>query len=389
MEISKLVRKSYLKYVLIFFLGTAALASTGRAIYNATNVSKDFQWGGTVVLLEGDNPYEVYLESRQDKYTNKMSPPNYAHSLYLTLIPFGLMSWGGAKTSWAIFNVGIGISVVLILAKAYGLTTGQGLLVMLIFLAGSPFRIGVGNGQQGLIMLFAFSTLLVSNSYFSSFGSGFGYLKYSFAPPFAVYLLLKRGVWHFFVSLLPGIIGFVVFWFITGGSFLKTLIHPLLVSSQSVAAGSADIMTITENTAQKGSTIFLIGYYFTPVFVSLLGGYISAKYIDNDNLSFALLSIISLLSFKHLGYDFVFLLPVLCLSVKNIRKYISMYALSVVLFVFFGWKIVYELSSRFDLFSWLSVLKSPYLNLFLLISIAVAVPFMASSTESTNTFSVP
>lgn len=372
---------TYLKYFVLVFLATAALISTGRGIYNATNVSMDFQWGGSVILLEGDNPYKVYLEGRQDIYTKEMSPPNYAHSLYLALTPFGLMSWDTAKISWAVFNVFIGILVVLIVVRSFNLTIEQSLFVAFIFLAGSPFRIGIGNGQQGLIMLFAFSALLTSSSYWSSLAAGCGYFKYSFAPPFASYLLFKRGVWHFLTSLLPGVAGFIVFWAITGGPLVETLIHPLLVSSQSVASGSADIMTITESVTQEGSIPFLIGYYFIPISISLLGGYISFKFTDNKNVSFAFLCVISLLSFKHLSYDFVFLLPVLCLAIKNIYKYTSVYILSVVLFVYFGWKVVYELTSRFDSLSSLAVLKSPYLNLFLLLSIAVAIPYMASSTE--------
>lgn len=375
-------RLSYIKRGLLALLIVAAVVSTARGIWNASQVSKDFQWSPTVLLLDGENPYEVYLNGDPDRALIKAQTPNYAHAMYLMLTPFGLMDWEVAKIAWALFNVTVGFLIVLLLAQILNLNKDQAFFVFLTFLASSPFRIGIGNGQQGLIMLLAFLVIPVSRSYWSSFAAGIGYFKYSFAPPFVAYLFFSRGKFHSLASLLPGIIGFFGFWVITGGSFWETLIQPLLVSSQGVAPGSADIMTIAEKLTKEGSIYHYTFYYLLPILFSLYGAYFASKNIVKVSTSFAFLCVISLVSFKHLAYDFVFLLPAFAIAIKNVNKIASQYIISVVLFVWFGWKVVYEITSRVSSLEWFLVLRSPYLNLFLVLSIVVAIPFVSTVTKS-------
>jgi hypothetical protein len=375
-------RLSYLKRGLLALLVVAAVASTARGIWNASQVSKDFQWSPTVLLLDGENPYEVYLNGDPDSALIKAQTPNYAHAMYLMLTPFGLMDWGVAKIAWALLNVAVGFLIVLILSELLKLSKDKTLFVFLTFFASNSFRIGLGNGQHGLIMLLAFLVIPVSRKYWSSFTAGIGYFKYSFAPPFAAYLFFRRGTFQFFASLLPGITGFFVFWIITGGPFWETLTQPLLVSSQGVALGSADIMTIAEKLTNEGSIYHYIGYYLLPILLSLCGAYYASKKIIEKSSSFAFLCLISLVSFKHLSYDFVFLLPAFAVAIKNIKNISSKYVISVILFVWFGWKVVYEITSRVSALDWLLVLRSPYLNLFLMLSIVVAIPFASTVTKS-------
>lgn len=380
-----MVRSTRLRYIkrgLLALLVVAAVVSTARGIWNASRVSKDFQWSPTVLLLNGENPYEVYLEGDPDGSLIKTQNPNYAHAIYLILTPFGLMNWEVAKIAWAFFNVFVGLLIVLVLVRLFNLTTEQAVFVVLTFFASSPLRRGLGNGQHALIMLLALLVIPISSKYWSSFTAGFGYFKYSFAPPFAAYLLFKRGIFHFLASLVPGIVGFFVFWMITGGPFWETLIQPLLVASQNVESGAADIMTVTDKIIHQGGIVYFSGYYVLPVLISIYGAHFAANNIDKKSISFAFLCIISLASFNHGAYDFVFLLPVLIVAVKNVNRFISKYIISVVLFVWFGWKVIYELTSRLDSLEWLSVLMSPYLNLVLVLSTAVVLPFLSTATKS-------
>ena len=379
--INWVVNNKYFRYFLFSLLGFIAVVSVVQGFYNAQQLSQDFQWSPTVLLLEGSNPYSTYLKGDPNGSIIKAQAPNYAHSMYLVLIPFGLMEWETAKIVWATLNVVIGVLIVLILSKSLDLSSKQTTLVLLIFLASTPFRNGLGNGQQGLIMLFAFTTMLLSSSYWASATAGCGYFKYSFAPPFAAYLLFERGYKHFFGSLIPGFVGFVFFWLITDGSFFKTLIQPLYVSSKAVGAGKADLMTIIGSITQSGTFSHIIGYYLLPLILSIILGYIAYKYIRTLHVSFAFISATSLLLFKHLNYDFVFLLPAFALSIKYVRNYASMYIFSTIIFIWFGWKAIYELTTRLDALEWLTVFTSTYVSFLLVLSVVLAIPFTVTSQD--------
>lgn len=376
----RLRNNKYVKWLLFSVLGIAAMASVGRGVSNALQMSGDFQWSPTILLLDGKNPYEVFLDGNPDDTIIKIQYPNYAHGMYVVLIPFGMMEWETAKIAWAAFNVIAGILVVLMLARISALTREQIALVALIFLASAPFRNAVASGQQSLIMLLAFTALLLSNRRWSSVTAGCGYFKYSFAPPFAAYLLFKRGVSHFFASLLPGIIGFVVFWGITGGPFWETLIQPLLVSARAMQPGMADLMTIAETITQEGSLAHLVGYYGLPIAVSLGAAYVAATFIQRADVAFAFLCVVCLVTFKHLSYDFIFLLPAFVVCIRYLQNYASRYVLSVVLFVWFGWKGIQEVVGRVDGWGKMSVLMSPYLNFVLVASAAIAILFVTSTS---------
>ena len=375
------VNKKYFRYFLFSLLGLIAVVSVVRGFYNALQLSQDFQWSPTVLLLEGNNPYSTYLKGDPNGTIIKAQVPNYAHAMYLVLIPFGLMEWETAKIVWAALNVVLGVLIVLILSKSLNLSSEQTTLVLLFFLASTPFRNGLGNGQQGLIMLLAFTTMLLSNSYWSSATAGCGYFKYSFAPPFAAYLLFERGYKHFFGSLIPGFVGFVFFWLITGGPFLETLIQPLYVSSKAVGAGKADLMTVMELITQNGTFTYVLGYYLLPLLLSIVFAYISYQCIDNLYVSFAFISATSLLLFKHLDYDFVFLLPAFALSIRYAHNYASMYIISVITFIWFGWKAIYELTTRLDTLEWLTVSTSTYVSFLLVLSVVLAIPYTVTSQD--------
>jgi hypothetical protein len=379
----KATKMPFRAFILVLF-GSAALISVGWAVSNAIQMSGDFQWSPTVLLLDGQNPYEVFLEGNPNNAIIKIQYPNYAHGLYVALMPFGMMDWETAKIAWAAFNVAAGALIILLLSRAYALTLTQTTLVAITFLLSAPFRNAVASGQQSLMMLLAFSALLLSSRHWSSFTGGFGYFKYSFAPPFAAYLLFRRGKTHLLASLVPGLIGFVVFWSITGGPFVVTLVQPLAVSSQTMHPGMADLMTIVESVTQYGSLEYLIGYYGLPIVVSLVGAYAAAFHLRHADLSFAFLCVISLITFKHLSYDFIFLLPAFVVGVKHSGKYASKYVLLVTVFVWFGWKAIQETTDRVELLEWASVFMSPFANFLLLLSMALAILFVASDPCQTQ-----
>ena len=334
-----------------------------------------------MLLLEGENPYKVYLDGDPNKSIIKAQAPNYAHAIYIVLAPFGMMDWETAKITWAIFNVLVGIVTAIMLTAAFELSSKQSVFVLLIFLASTPFRNGVGNGQHGLLMLFAFTAMVQSSRYWSSLTAGCGYFKYSFAPPFAAYLLFNRGSKHLLTSLLPGVLGFALFWSITGGSFWETLIYPLSVSSSAVGAGRADLMTVTEAMTQEGSWSYLFGYYGLPIIFTISGSYFAAYYIKSFSISFSFICVLSLLLFKHLSYDFVFLLPSFCIAIRYVEKKTSKYILAIILFVWFGWKLIYEIGSRIESIEWILVLRSPYLSFLLMIGLAVSLAFLEKDVD--------
>lgn len=193
-------RLTMARKIVLVLLGVVALISVAQGLRNGIKNSQDFEWLPTVLFVEGQNPYQYYLAGGK-RFTTSQAPVD-AHALYIILYPIGMLSWDQAKIIWATFNTGTSIFIAVFVGRTFGLRGVPLWVVLLVFLASTPFRNGVGNGQQSTFTLLAFSALLYSKSIASSFWTGFGYIKYSFAPPLAIYLFLKRGIKHVLISLL-------------------------------------------------------------------------------------------------------------------------------------------------------------------------------------------
>jgi len=328
-----------LRLLSLFLLFVAAFISVAQGFSNALTYSQDFQWSPASLVIKGENPYQVWIEGNREDKIILSQAPNYLHQLYIFFIPFGLLDFYTAKTIWAIINILIGLAVCLGLSSYFRLSRSNTYLLILIFLCSTPFRNGIGNGQQGLFAL-AFLILPFLRFRGSLVLQGIGFSKYSFAPPFFIYNIFQSGLLKATLGLILPVTGWLVFSLWTATPPFAALIQPLSVASMAVGTGTGDLMSLLSNFLDFNTLISGgIGILFATIFSFLAG-----RHPEHER-HLPLVCLISLASFKHLGYDFVFMLPVLAYSLTALSLNIYLPIWIGVFWFWFGLRLMNALIS--------------------------------------------
>jgi hypothetical protein len=312
------------KYRLPIWLGWGAagvltLLSCGQGVRNALLYSQDFQWSPARVLLSGTDPFAVWLSGDPAHQIILTQIPNYAHLLYLLLLPLGALPWPVAKPLWAAANLLFAGASCWLLSRGHRVSKSFALAILCVFLASTPLRVVIGNGQQVLLsQLCLYLGWTLPGTLAAAFFLAVGFSKYTFALPFALGLLLERRI-----GRLVGAFGFLgAGWLIFSGlsdsSPLSTLFEPVQVGSRAVGLGIADVMSLgnalhADAIAFPGAGAGLALICATFLTLALKGAL--ARMASPER--FAALGLISLMSFVHLSYDFVYLLP-LALALPNL-----------------------------------------------------------------------
>lgn len=341
--------------IALFILTILALVSIGQGIANALRYSQDFQWSPTVLFWKNINPYQYYLDGNvADLMLSQF--PNYSHLLYVILWPFSLLQWGEAKLAWAISNVAMALGSLFLLFRYYRRPTArQMVFIAALFLMGTPFRNAVGNGQLSLFILFM--TLLcwksvIGNKPFSNVWGAvalaLSVTKYSFAVPFVAALLLEKK-WMIVVLCISIYAATVLFFALNvNANPLDVVLQPLLVAERSVSPGVADLYSILKYDFAVGSPLAMgsLLAFLSLFFVFVIYGRHAVQLSKDDPTWLSLkklsaLSVVSLIFFPHLGYDYVFLLPMLCYVVTARIGMLERFVIWACLgWFFFGIKIV-------------------------------------------------
>ena len=117
------------------------------------------------------------------------------------------------------------------------------------------------------------------------------------------------------LSLVAPLLGLLLAWIMTGANLLNLCFEPLQVSRVGVWPGLADLMTITEYGLHRtGVAASLAG---TASYAIALAGTFGFSWVlrhkrMSAGAQFVLVSVASLFTFKHLLYDYVFLLVPFC-----------------------------------------------------------------------------
>lgn len=232
-------RKTYNILLVLFILaGTISLIV---GIKNAYIYFIDFQQPAACVFISGENPY---LFKPVDN--NLWSPPNYLHTLYFLLSPLCLIEDNSiARLTWAIINTLLATWIVCKLSVLANIKF-LFVLILMIFFMSLPFRNGIENDQNQILILTFFTlTILYNNS--SKLKSLFGALsftKYSFSASWIGMNLFKdmaSVLWSVVLVLLFMSIG--SFW-ISSGNFMGDFFGPINVASGAVVSGHADMLTL-------------------------------------------------------------------------------------------------------------------------------------------------
>jgi len=291
-------------------LAVAAVISIARGLAMGLTRAGDLQWSPAVVFLSGRNPYELWLAGNPGHEILFKQVPNYLHVLYVTLVPLAALDFASARVVWAFGGIALAVGMALALARHYRLDRTRTALLLGLFLCGSPFRVGLQLGQTTpFVMAFLILPFLAVRG--GNVLQGLGFAKYSFAPPFLIYALLRRGPAAALAGLVVPLAGFVVFCLWTGTSPLEAALQPLAVASRNLGVTVGDAMAVTEQVF--GRVTVLSGGVALALCCVLVHG--AVRHPDED-LHLPLVALISLATFKHHIYDYAMLLPVLAYSLK-------------------------------------------------------------------------
>jgi len=313
-----------LRRALLAILMCAALVSLAAGIRHAIEFkSRDLQWEGSRLLAHHIDPWQEKLANYPHHFAH-FSPPNYLHLLYLLLLPLSLLSFVPAEILWCIASIGFSMAAVLLLRRIFSLSRSQTILVLSLLWMSSPFRVVLECGQISLFELFFFCLVYAAvSSWLAGLALGVSLIKYSFSPPAVLLLLFRRRVRILSVAAALTCLALLGVWLLVATPLPRLAVEPLLVSRVAVNPGVADLMTFSEfalKARMQADHARAISYAF-----ALGGSGLYAALLSRFRLSarteLTLVSLAGLLFFKHLIYDYVFLVIPLAyaLSHKNAR----------------------------------------------------------------------
>jgi hypothetical protein len=330
--------------IIFVILAIAATISVIQGFSNAMLYSKDFQWSPSVLFWDGINPYTYQLSGNEEKRIILSQAPNYAHLTYVLLLPFSLMNWETAKLLWAVTTFIFALQAVKLISRSAELTINESLIVLFVFLCSTPLRNTIGNGQHAVVVLFCFCALLSKRNCLTNAVIGIGYFKYSFMPPVFLFLAFRRGLKAALVSLAACGIGWIFFSIALKTNPAETLTLPLKVSQIAVGQGTADLMTIAGFFfSDKHAIFYRIAIYLIPIVPCFFLAWYAAKAKGSQLFRLAFISITCLITFTHLSYDFVLLLPAFIYSYKYRQMIAGKLAIATILFNWFGLRIIYPI----------------------------------------------
>jgi hypothetical protein len=293
-------------------------------LQNSFRHSQDLQWSGTRLLLHHVNPWLQSLAGNPGGSLILSQGPNYAHFLYLLMSPLGAMSFAVARVVWAVCNLIFAGLTLWMVKRIFKQAPAEWGVTCIAFLCGTSFRNDLGNGQQALLVL-----VLVAAAYSARkswpkwLWFGLSYCKYSFSPPYFFDLLFSRPIGFVLATLIPAVIGVLWAHWMVGGSWLQLIVEPLLVG-KGIRPSNSDLMAMVDEFfiwRHGTNALYIILEYAIPV----LGAAAVAWWmrfrsgLRGDELRQALTAVYgtaALLLFRHLGYDFVFLIFAFALGLK-------------------------------------------------------------------------
>lgn len=307
-------------FTIVFLM--VGLLSFAQGVMNATahSGSKDFQWSIARYLLEHKNPYRLYVEFKRGHSSNSpfvaTETPVYPASAEVLLWPLAALDYSTAKWIWAFLNGIFAVGCIVLLGRIAGLSSPVVLSLVGLFLASTPVRTTIGNGQQGLWSLFFFLAAVDCQQRKRTTLAGIflaaSWLKYTVTAPLSL-IFLKSG-WRTPAAIATGL--HVALTLFLGAWIQETpfnvLLAPFMLSGTAQNASMFDVMAIATYlgapiawSAPVGILLFLTGAVFV----------VRSKADVVATLS--LLSMIALLWSYHWQYDYFVLVVPLAYALKR------------------------------------------------------------------------
>lgn len=276
---------------------------SGRALQ--PEFQQDFQWLPMVLLIDGYLPSEAYsvIQSHSSEWFLSQAP-NYPPSALLFFSPIGWLDWPQAQVAWLIINLASSVIILSLLKSLFFKNSSSYLFPLFVnlFLASTPLRVGLTNGQHALpSMAFFLLVIYLSNRkpIFAGLAMALSWLKFTLTMPLAALVLHPQLRW----KTLGWAIGIHVCAVLIVAALchaqpMEVLIAPLQVVV--LAEGFADIFSINQRLGEPLARPFVL-----TLGVLLWGGSLLTSRNDPNLLSrFCSLCIATLFMTFHGIYDY-------------------------------------------------------------------------------------
>lgn len=329
------------KYFFFFIIIILSFISIIHSINQANLYSFDFHLSPAKLVSEGINHYQYVLEGKHDG-----SPEDrllysqdglYGHGLFIILIPFTWLSWDDAKMLWALINVFFSFLIIFLLFKRFRLPKELILLSICLFFMSTPFRINISYGQQTLFTFLFFLFPFLFNNKISLILSGFSYFKYNLGYVIFLYFVSLKKISKIILSLIPCIIGWLCYSYITNSNLLVNLVEPILTLDYFLSKGNHLPVTIFSLLTKIGlpriigiSLPIVLSFYVIFNLIKVKDELFKISIICLTCLSFA----------SHQLHDYILLFPLLMFSLKNFNLLISKINLLLIFYFFFFLRIL-------------------------------------------------
>jgi len=308
---SMLIKKILLILFTLFTLLSIYIGFTSGAFKDGR--SQDYQWGPSKILMEHHNPYQQYAEFKEGKIENPFmmsQAPNYPASAYIFLWPYAAMDWNMAKLAWAVSNLIFTILILIGLQRLFPIKKKKILFfIVLLFLGGASWRTVLGNGQHALFVMASFIWALIYSKdkpILSGILLAISWFKYTITFPLTLFFIYKKSYKAIVVSTLVHILLtlFVAYWI--NQPIMDFFFGPIQTAMTATNIGEIDIFGIVKRFDIPISLAYLsiaiILYFVVNIFTK------KGNNKSSDLMLLSFLSLLSLIIFFHLGYDFVLLI---------------------------------------------------------------------------------
>jgi hypothetical protein len=351
----KLPRKIPYEIALIA-LAAPALVSLLIGILQASNVhvfrasvgSLDLQWSCTRLIAMRRDPWKTFLMGDPERLIILGQQPNYLPELYILLLPLGLVSFHTAALLWAGISVALSIAILWLTIKIFELSRIQALICADVFLASTPLRVALANGQQ-ITLIFAFlaAAFYCKKRPIKGLWLGLSYCKYSFAPIIVLTWLFDRRYLVLFYSLIAPVLGLIAVYCLIGSSSLIGLILGPIRTAEITFKGSygfADVMSLAKLLVDRSHTNnpILLQVPNLSALVASCGAalYLHRRRLGNESIRAALMMTLTLLVLRHLTYDFIILLLPFAAAFGSKALSIRVGIFTIIAYFWFGSSIV-------------------------------------------------
>ena len=337
----KLFFNKKIKLIFFFVLFSLALISVIHSFNESQKYSYDFHYYPTKLVSEGINHYQYVLDGKHDRGpADRMLYSQdgiYGHGLFIALLPLTLLDWDTAKTVWAFLNILFCFFILFFLRKKFRLRKNIFIVSACLFLMSTPLRINIGYGQQTLFTFLFFLLPFVFRGKISMILSGLSYFKYNIGYVLFIYIFFQKNINKVLISLIPCILGWLSYAYITNTSALKNLFEPFLVLGHFFSITNHLPVTIFSLLKEIGFNNYLV--MTIPLILSFLVIY-KLKEVKNDLFKLSIVCLVSLSFTAHQLHDYILLLPLLIFSLINFNLLVSKINLIVIFYFFFFLRII-------------------------------------------------